>query len=237
MKKLIIFFLSIVLTAVAANGQTGKADQPFFFIGAKTLYKLVLSPDTLAIYRCSSYYIHSDSKLETLYKILGVEKRGDYRVYYVESLVQLSAPQQPPRKFKSISLKYPENGQTAQLLVEGNSYPTLEECKRQTPADPDSKFLITYYSEQKLQSFMTYRNMKDLDSLATDKLLLTFKQDLESSKQKLMNTDIVDLYGSVVGRELLNRAMIELKVNPLIRIEEIEKKIKSSPFAKEMGGS
>lgn len=236
MKKLILN-MAILLTAVFANGQTGKPDQSFFFIGAEALYKLVLTPDTLGIYRCSSYSLHSDTKAESLYKILGSEQRGDYRLYFVEAIVQLGVPQQSPQKFKSIFLKFSADGGSASLLAEGDAYESLSACKDHVVTDPGSKFFITYFSTQKLQSFVSYRKIGDLDSAATEKLFLAYKEHIGSNKQKVMNTNTPDMYGALVGRELFNRAMIGLKINPFASGEEITKKAKGSTVAREMGGS
>src|ERR1700761_9219457 len=135
MKKLIIN-MAILLAAGFANGQMGKPDQSFFFIGAETLYKLVLTPDTLGIYRCPSYTLHSDARAESLYKILGSEQRGDYRLYFVEVIVQGAVPQQSPQKFKSIFLKFPAEGGSVSLLAEGDAYESLAACKEHVVADP-----------------------------------------------------------------------------------------------------
>jgi hypothetical protein len=236
MKRFIIN-MAILLTAAAANGQTGKPDQPFFFIGANILYKLVITPDTLGIYRCSSYSVHSDTKAEYLYKILGSEQEGDYRLYFVEALFQLEAPHQSLQKFQSIFLKYSADGGTASLLAEGDAYETLAESKKHVVADPGSKFFITYFSTQKLQSFASYRKIGDLDSAATEDLFLAYKEGIESNKQKITNTHTPDTYGSLVGRELMTRAMIGLKVNPFAPEEEITKKAKTSAVARKMNGS
>ena len=227
-------YLFLLFTVTASLGQAKTTGKPYFFIGAEQLYKLTISKDTISIYRCSSYSDQAKETPESVFRILGRENRSGYNIYYVEELVHFSMPVNQPVRFKPIMIKYSANGEVAEVLAEADTYETMAECKRHLAAEPGSKLLVTYFSGQKLQSFLSYTRVRDLDSASTDRLFLALRDEMLLNKDKIVNTHFGDLYGSITVRELMNRTMIKQRVYPLASDAEITKKARTSPAAKQM---
>jgi hypothetical protein len=236
MMKKLLFYIAFTLTAGSGFGQ-GDTARSFFFIGEKGLYKMEITKSAFTIYSGSFYSFSSFPREQSFYSILATKTSGQYQLYYIEEKIELGAPQTASNRFKIIYLKYTSDGQTVEMLSEATAYASLAECEKASPADPDSKFLITYYSRESLQACNNWRKIGDLDSVATDEFLRTFKEDIDRNKQRIANTDIIDLNGSIIGRELFTRTMMKAHINPLVSEEEIGKKIRNSPIAKELGMS
>jgi len=236
MKRFVVYML-LFFPCLASLGQQAGKPQAYYFIGEDQLYKWRFSADTIGVYRCDGYSTHAEATPESLYKILETGSRDSFRVYYVEELVHFSNPVAVASRFKPVLVKYTANGQVAGVLVEADGYASVAACKQHLPLKPNAMFLLTCYSEQKLQSFAPYMRIANLDSMAVDKLLLSVQHEMKTNKERLAVTHMADLYGSLTARELMNRAMIRQKINPLVPGSVITKKAKNSPVAKQMGGT
>jgi len=70
---------------------------------------------------------------------------------------------------------------------------------------------------QLIKKFENYRNFNSLDTVEIKKLVANFNNEIMLEKKKIQNTNIHDMYGTVTIRELINRNLIELQINPNVR--------------------
>jgi hypothetical protein len=150
---------------------------------------------------------NEDSSMIKIHKTV---KEGNSYNIYVEQLIN----KRQKLRFSIIAiLRDKEN-----IFIgfnDNTSYATLEECEQQKFINLEDVFCFSLYTQKALDSFRQFRNVKDLDSATVCTLIKNFRNQAEANRKKVEKIAKYDMYLSGSTKELMNRTLINMQINPV----------------------
>jgi len=220
-----LLFAWLLLPFGCAKKQTRFSSQPYYAIIPDGLMQLRIQQDTVNLTPCTNTALcQAGPKYQ--FKILNTRKVGAAYVLYTETLRYLNAAWQAPNKYRVMGLIYGPDDQTAELIMEINSYGSLSESKSKGDFNPFNKFAISYYTPHRLQQFGAYTSINSIDSNAFWNLKKRLVKEALFNKEMIRRTNTGNALMTDISRELINRAMIAQRINPLISQQELDSSLR-----------
>jgi hypothetical protein len=142
-------------------------------------------------------------------KIYDVIKNGNTYNLYIDQIGNKALQKQ----FSILAIKKNKN---EILFTTGNKFFTsLAECKKQKFKNPENDFCFSLYTQQALDSFRQFRNIKDLDTATVCEVIKNFRNLAEINREKVEKIAKYDMYLSASTKELMNRTLIGMQINPM----------------------
>jgi len=211
-RRLLIFLYAIIFINVPCIGfSQARMDIIFYTISPRGVNEIDISKDSLCVKICYDF----TEKKEILSKSRIVNSRtdGEYNYFSCKNVYNKYETDTGSRVSYFIFKRSSDN--QFQLVGEILPFDTVENSNHKV--DFTSKFYFTGYSPELMKSFHNYRNITSLDSNEIKNFVTIYTKRVVAETDKIKNTKTGDRYGTSVARELYNRTMIELKIDPTVR--------------------
>jgi len=219
MKKLfLLVLLAAKLTGRDQQPFTGKA---FYCPSFKRKYVLQIKNDTLYTqnFRYDAYPPDPDMKQ----KINFLREQNGFTIYYIKDTEHKTSVlgSRTGDTYALVGCKLSPDGDKLSIAYETQSYTSLEECKK-INFDPGARFTLTYFSKSYYDKFNKLKPVKDVDSLTANDIYSRLKQQAIANQERFKRFG-VSMYGTAEIRELLNRVLIAMQINPVISEEDFNR--------------
>ncbi len=191
----------------------------YFAITPDGLQRLALKGDTLLFNACTDT-THCEADAKYAYKILDTKRLGNAQVLYVQTIRYLSAEWKASGSYQVLTLAYSPDSTYVGIVRETNFYNSLADSKK-AAYNPQYKFTTSYYTPAFLKTIAAYPAITTIDSSGFWKLKKRLVREAIRNKELIRNTHTGDVYMTGTTRELVNRALIDQKINPLMSQTEL----------------
>ncbi len=214
MKFLIVLFIVLFLFKMSHAQKIH--NQIYYTISPDGIGEISFIEDTIISKKC----FERTSYTEIQNKVFITDVKISNGYYYIIGETIFNKYTKTTTKKTVLVAGYSNDAQIIKFPVENIRY-----VKNQSFVNikPDANFYFSGYSPALLKSFELLKKVDKLDSTEIKKVASLFHEKLVKESNKIKAANNYDPTGTVIFRELLNRSLLELKIDPNIREDKLFK--------------
>lgn len=212
--SLIILIFGIVLPGCAKNDPALYNGIYYAIVPDNFINQWQVKGDTITIIRLNpKFEIRGGVNDTSILKIHATIREGNAYNLYVE---QLLGNRLGKSRFNILAINKDNNNihYTSNRFI-GESYSTLTECRHQKFLNPKDNLCFSLYTQHMLDSFHHFKNINDIDTLTVCQIIKELNANFQTNKVKIEKIAKYDMYLSSSTKELVNRTLINMRINPI----------------------
>ncbi len=157
-----------------------------------------------------------------------VEKAG-FELLYVQQTQPLARalPGVPQNRYSLFVFAFSKDKTTLSVLHENRIlYASLDECEQANrDVNFNLKYFYTCYDKGRFASLLALPGFANADKEKATEFVKEFDRQVQQSRDKILNTKIMDIYGVAYLQDITTRSMINIQMSPAVTIQQWNNKL------------
>ncbi len=211
--KILVTIACFFITSCSTNGQLTQFNDGKYYGIMPDNFILLMEKKSDSVFTTTlrPFDNYAQHGWETYIKIHKTDLHGKTNYFYVESWNSSKAK----HSFYAASFTLLDKDRFA-LVRDTTSYKSLAAClNSKMNLNADENFYFTFYTPPAIDSFKKFKLLTSLDNNEICVLIDSIKAEARRNEEKIKNIARYDMYLSGSTKEIVTRALIKLKINPI----------------------
>lgn len=163
------------------------------------------------------------------YMIEKTAEKAGFELLYVQQtqLLAKALPGVPQKRYSLFVFAFSKDKTTLSVLHENRIlYASLAECEQANrDVNFNLKYFYTCYDKDQFASLQAFPGFANADKEKAAQFVKEFDRQVQQSRDKILNTKIMDIYGAAYLQDITTRTMINIQMSPAVTIQQWNDKL------------